>query len=196
MNMTALREAIRCNLLSEYKELERHQDQSVFHTARYILFGALIDRLKFDPENGRSTRNDGTWDDVDERIREGCMLLCLDNSMLDPQVWSFIPRCLRADVMNAWNDTGDSSEPLGKLNMNQGVITLTRSEMVDFINDQLHQLDVDHRMTALEIIHDAAECGYITRGAYCRIVGTAFISPPILLGLFNFIAGNASMSVL
>lgn len=106
--MAALQEAIKCNLLTEYKGLEQYKDQSLFQKGRHTLFGAVLDRLKIDPETGHrpSRTTDETWDDIDERIREGGELLCIDNGMRDPLVWSFIPRCLHVDVSRIWDDVG------------------------------------------------------------------------------------------
>ena len=50
--MTALQEAIELNLFREYKALKTYKNQSNFQMGRFLVFEAVIDMIRFNPETG------------------------------------------------------------------------------------------------------------------------------------------------
>ncbi len=113
--MSALSEAIRINLLAEYKALDRlFKNDSDYQMGRFLIYQAIIDMIKFDNENGdmkedMTPADDIIWNNIYQKIREGGMLLSKTNEMNSPLVWIFIPDRFRRlidinfDGIGGWN---------------------------------------------------------------------------------------------
>ena len=90
--MTALQEAIELNLFREYKALKTYKNQSNFQMGRFLVFEAVIDMIRFNPETGdmkedMTFEDDHLWATIESKISQGGKLL----NGGDPLLWSFIP---------------------------------------------------------------------------------------------------------
>jgi hypothetical protein len=110
--MAAIREAVQCNLFKEYKGVAKYKDQSDFQAGRYLVFQAIVDMLRLNPDTGDSyeemtDRESQEWRDTRIKIRQGGELLNKGGDMYDPLVWSFIPSRFHADLDANWDGVGD-----------------------------------------------------------------------------------------
>jgi hypothetical protein len=114
--MAAVKEAVDVNLFSEFKALDvKYKNQNVFQYARWLLFGGIIDMLRFNPETGDMnadmTDDDNKhWEDINKRIKLAGQMLYASGgevNMRDPLVWLFIPKRLHQDVDNQFNGIGN-----------------------------------------------------------------------------------------
>ena len=97
--MTALQEAIELNLFREYKALKTYKNQSNFQMGRFLVFEAVIDMIRFNPETGdmkedMTFEDDHLWATIESKISQGGKLL----NGGDPLLWSFIPRRFHRDI--------------------------------------------------------------------------------------------------
>ena len=97
--MTALQEAIELNLFREYKALKAYKNQSNFQMGRFLVFEAVIDMIRFNPETGdikedMTFEDDHLWATIESKISQGGKLL----NGGDPLLWSFIPRRFHRDI--------------------------------------------------------------------------------------------------
>ena len=97
--MTALQEAIELNLFREYKALKTYKNQSNFQMGRFLVFEAVIDMIRFNPETGdikedMTTEDERVWATIESKISQGGKLL----NGGDPLLWSFIPRRFHRDI--------------------------------------------------------------------------------------------------
>ena len=97
------------NLFREYSELKKYTHQSDFQMGRYILYGAIIDMLKFNPETGdmhgdMTDAERDTWKDIDDRIKTAGNLIMSSGCQHDDVVWSFIPGRFHRDITWTWEN--------------------------------------------------------------------------------------------
>ena len=112
--MAAIREAIQCNLFKEYKGVAKYKDQSDFQAGRYLVFQAIVDMLRLNPDTGyddddreETPEDEQTQLEARANIRKGGELLNKGGDMYDPLVWSFIPLRFHYVVDTNWTDIGD-----------------------------------------------------------------------------------------
>ena len=90
--MTALQEAIELNLFRDNKALKTYKNQSNFQMGRFLVFEAVIDMIRFNPETGdmkedMTFEDERVWATIESKISQGGKLL----NGGDPLLWSFIP---------------------------------------------------------------------------------------------------------
>ena len=93
------KEAINCNLFSEYEGLKKYL-HSDFQNGRYLVLKAVVAMIVYDPILGdfgeeMTPEDNEYWKKIDQDIIEGGKLLYKAygmDGMRDPLVWSFIPK--------------------------------------------------------------------------------------------------------
>jgi hypothetical protein len=95
-NLPALEEAISINLFSEYKALNKYKNDSDYQMGRFLIYKAIIDIIKFDPEKGdmkehMSPTDKIIWKNIYQTIKDGATLLSKNDRMACPLLWTFIP---------------------------------------------------------------------------------------------------------
>ncbi|CAH6419122.1 Hypothetical protein HVR_LOCUS316 [uncultured virus] len=110
---SATKEAIRCNLFTEYEAL-KDKLYNDFQRGRFLVLKGVVSMIKFDPAYGDKRGNMSEediqyWKDLHTDIVEGGKLLYKFDGMAgmrDPLVWLFIPQRFHRDIDMKWSGIG------------------------------------------------------------------------------------------